>query len=378
MSESSRNAMKRDASPPRGSASSTPSGVAIVRRSSYSMVHGPRAFGERPDHARPGGRLTPEAFESARAAAWTALDAALRKAGDRPERLGAGGVRERGGLFGAAAADLAFARRRFPRDPLTARLEALVLRARAAVYARSGRRQSIRTFLLWGYWRRMAERPLILLAAWSCLLVPAVAGAAWGAADPPAAAGIVPAQFQAAADPPPEGRDYPPAESAAFSVGVMTNNIQVTLAAFAGGIAFGVFTVIPLVFNGLLLGTLAGLAVGAGNGTAFLRLVSSHGPLEISCVVAGGVAGLRMGWALIRPGPRRRGAALRAEARPAIEIAAGTAPFLVICGLCEGFLTGPWLPLPVQAAIGATLFCAYWGLVFFRGRHSTARALARR
>jgi uncharacterized membrane protein SpoIIM required for sporulation len=322
--------------------------------------------------------LTPDAFEAERGAAWTALDAALRKAGDRPERLGAGGVRELGGLYRAAAADLAFARRRFPRDPLTARLEALVLRGRAAVYARSGRRQSIWRFLVRGYWRRMAERPLILLAAWLCLLVPAVAGAAWGAADPPAAAGIVPAQFQAAADPPAEGRDYSPAEGAAFSVGVMTNNIQVTLAAFAGGIAFGVFTVIPLVFNGLLLGTLAGLAVGAGNGTAFLRLVSSHGPLEISCVIAGGVAGLRIGWALIRPGPRRRGTALRAEARPAIEIAAGTAPFLVICGLCEGFLTGPGLPLPVQVLIGAALFCAYWGLVFFRGRHSTARALALR
>src|SRR4051794_33203651 len=150
MSESSRNAMKRDASPPRGSASSTPSGVAIVRRSSYSTVHGPRAFGEPRDHARPGGRLTPETFESERGPAWTALDAALRKAGDRPERLGAAGVRELGGLYRAAAADLAFARRRFPRDPLTARLEALVLRGRAAVYARSGRRQSIWRFLAYG------------------------------------------------------------------------------------------------------------------------------------------------------------------------------------------------------------------------------------
>src|SRR4051794_2599080 len=370
--------MKREPRPPSGSASSTPSGVAIVRRSSYSTVHGPRALGERRHHARPGGRVTPETFTAERGEGWAALDAALRRAGDRPERLGGDGVRELGRLYRAAAADLAFARRRFPRDPPTARLEALVVRARAAVYARAGRRQSVWRFVARGYWQRMAERPLILLAAWLCLLAPAVAGAAWGAVDPPAAAGIVPAQFQAAADPPPEGRDYSPSEGAAFSVSVMTNNIGVTLGAFAGGIAFGTFTVAALVFNGLLLGTVAGLAIGGGSGLAFLRLVSSHGPLEITCIVAGGVAGLRMGWALIRPGPRTRGAALRAEARPAIEIAAGTAPILVICGLAEGFLTGPGLPLAVQALIGATLFCAYWGLVFWRGRHSTARAFARR
>ncbi len=324
--------------------------------------------------------MTPEAFAAERGSAWAALDTAVRRAGDRPERLGADGVRELGALYRAAAADLAFARRRFPRDPLTGRLEALVLRGRAAVYARAGRRRSVWRFFVRGYWRRLAERPAILLAAWLCLLVPAAAGAAWAAADPATAAGLVPAQFQAAADPPASGRNYGAGEGAAFSAAVMTNNIRVTLVAFAGGIAFGVLTVLPIAFNGLLVGVLAGLAVGAGHGAAFLRLISSHGPLELSCIVCGGVAGLRMGWALVRPGPRRRGAALRAEARPAIEIAAGTAPILVICGLAEGFLTGPGIPLPVQVAIGLTLAGTFWTLVAVRGRpdHRTARALARR
>jgi uncharacterized membrane protein SpoIIM required for sporulation len=320
-----------------------------------------------------------ERFEAERVASWTALEAALSRAGDRPERLGGAGVRELGGLYRAAAADLAFARRSFPGDPRTVRLEALVLRARASVYARAGRRASLWAFMRRGYWRRVAERPAILLVAWSLVLVPALAGAAWGAADPATAAGIVPAEFQAAADPPASGRDYAPGEAAAFSASVMTNNIGVTLVAFAGGIAFGVLTALALFYNGLMLGTLAGLSIGAGHGTAFLRLISSHGPLEISCIVVGGVAGLRIGWALIRPGTARRGAALRAEARPAIEIAAGTAPFLVICGFAEGFLTGPSLAVAVQATIGACLFACFWGAVAVLGRdHSAARALARR
>jgi hypothetical protein len=63
-----------------------------------------------------------------------------------------------------------------------------------------------------------------------------------------------------------------------------------------------------------------------------------------------------------------------------VEIAAGTVPWLVICGLCEGFLTGPGIPLAIQALIGASLFVLFWGLVVWRGRvpHSRARALARR
>jgi uncharacterized membrane protein SpoIIM required for sporulation len=309
-----------------------------------------------------------ERFETTREPAWTALEAALKRAGDRPERLGAGGVRELGSLYRATAADLAFARRRFPRDPVTARLEALVLRGRAAVYARSRRRGSVRAFLSRGYWRRIAERPLLILAAWAALAVPAIGGAAWGAADPGTAAGLVPSQFQAAADPPPRGRDFPPAVAARFSAQVMANNIGVALLAFCGGITFGALTVWSLAFNGLLLGVLGGIAVGAGHGTAFLRLVSSHGPLELTCIVVGGIAGLRMGWALIRPGARRRSAALREQARPAVEIAVGTVPWLVVCGLAEGFLTGPGIPVAVQAAIGAALFCLFWGLVAWRGQ----------
>ncbi len=321
---------------------------------------------------------TPERFVAEREAAWEELEAALRRAGDRPERLGADGVRRLGELYRATAADLAFARRTFGDEPLVGRLEGLVLRGRAAVYSRAGRRGSLWSFVSRGYWVRLAERPALLAAAWLLLLVPAVLGALWGLVDAPAAAGLVPADFQSAADPPVGGRDYDAAEASAFSFQVMFNNIQVTLLAFAGGITFGLLTVVALFFNGLLLGTIAGLAIGAGNGIAFLRLVSSHGPLEISCIVVGGVAGLRMGWALIRPGTLRRATSLRQAAIPAVELAAGTAPWLVLCGFLEGFATGPELPVAVQTALGFSLFALFWSLVLVRGRQRTARALARR
>ncbi|MDA0168739.1 stage II sporulation protein M [Solirubrobacter taibaiensis] len=318
--------------------------------------------------------MSAERFEADRAASWGELDAALRQARDKPERLGAAGVRRLGELYRAAAADLAFARRRFPGDPLLGRLEPLVLRGRAAVYGRSERRQSVWQFLSRGYWVRLAERPWLIFAAWALLMAPALLGFVWGMVDSPTAAGLMPAEFQGAADPPVEGRDFDASEASAFSAQVMFNNIQVTLLAFAGGISFGLVTVYALVFNGLILGVIAGLAIGAGNGVAFLRLISSHGPLEISCIVVGGIAGLRMGWALIRPGVLRRGTSLRREAVPAVELAAGTVPWLVLCGVLEGFATGPELPVWFQAGLGFFLMALFWTLVWIRGSRATSRA----
>ena len=78
-----------------------------------------------------------ESFEAERGPAWRRLREALDRARGRPERLGPDGVRELGSLYRAAAADLAYARRRFPGDPVVGRLEALVVAAtRRAIRAR--------------------------------------------------------------------------------------------------------------------------------------------------------------------------------------------------------------------------------------------------
>lgn len=316
-----------------------------------------------------------KAFEAERGGSWSKLSELLARAGSRPDRLEPAAVLELGALYRQAAADLAFARRRFPGDPVVARLEALVVRGRGAVYGHSRRSGRVRDFVSRGYWRRLAERPVVLLVAWLALLAPALGAGVWALADADAALSVVPAALQGAADPPASGRDFGAGQSAAFSTDVMVNNMQVTLVAFAGGITAGAATLLALIFNGAILGIVGGLAIEAGNGGAFLRLVSAHGPLELSCIVAGGVAGLRMGWALIDPGPFARRTALVREARLAIEIALGTLPWLVVCGFAEGFLTGPELPVGVQVGIGIALFCLFWGLVIWRGRPRQNRAL---
>jgi hypothetical protein len=81
-------------------------------------------------------------FVSDRAEGWEELAALVREAGTRPQRLGAKRLLRLGARYRAAAADLALARRLFPGDPLTRRLERLVTEARQSVYATEPRRRS--------------------------------------------------------------------------------------------------------------------------------------------------------------------------------------------------------------------------------------------
>jgi uncharacterized membrane protein SpoIIM required for sporulation len=314
--------------------------------------------------------MTLDRFERERAGGWQALEAALGKARGKPERLGAAGVLELGGLYRAAAADLALARRLFPGDPITGRLEALVVRARAVVYADVGGRPSPLAFISHGYWRLVRERRLALAVA-ATLFVGATAFAlVWGILDPDGAAGLVPGVFIDGADPPRGDRGLTTSQSAAFSSQIFTNNIQVTFLSFAAGLLFAVGGAFLLVYNGLIFGAVLGVAAAHGNLDQVLRLVVAHGVLELSCIVVAAAAGLQMGWALVSPGPLTRPAALAVQARPAMAVVLGTAPWLVVAGLVEGYVSpagwggaGPYI-------VGLALGLAFWSLIAVRGRRT--------
>ena len=314
--------------------------------------------------------MTLEDFTHDRGSAWSELDELVGSAGRKPEKLGAARVRRLGELYRSAAADLALARRRFPGDPVTLRLEQRVGRARQLVYDAPTRRESAKEWITHGYWRSVR-------ALWRELLVAAVltfgtAGltGVWADHNPGAAGGLVPGAYQSVTQPRPHGADLrlPASERSALSTEIFTNNIRVTLLAFAAGITAGIGTGLLLLFNGLQLGVIGGLAIGSGNGRIFFELVTAHGLLELSCIVVAAAAGMRMGWALIEPGRRTRAQALGAEARNSIKVVLGTAPWLVLAGLIEGFLTPAGLGLPAVLAIGITAASAFWLLVLVLGR----------
>jgi uncharacterized membrane protein SpoIIM required for sporulation len=307
-----------------------------------------------------------ERFIRERGGAWAELETLVAKARGRAERLDPEGIRRLGTLYRSTAADLALARRRFPNDPVRVRLEDLVRRAGAAVYHGRAERTSVVEFFSRTVWVRIAERPAFLLASALFLLAPALLAALWALNDPGSATSFVPSEFQGATDPPREDGTTVGQETA-FTAYLFTNNIRVTIIAFALGITAGIGTAGILAFNGILLGTVAGLAIEAGNGRAFLEFIIPHGPIELSCVVVAGAAGLRLGWAIVDPGNEPRLQAIGRNGREAIEMVLGAMPWLVAAGLSEAFVRGSGWPLPLLMLVGLGLFAAFWGLVYFRG-----------
>jgi len=308
-------------------------------------------------------------FVSERAPTWIELEALIDRVGRRPRRLGADGVRRLGECYRATAADLALARRRFPGDPVVVRLERLVHRGRHVVYNAPSSRTSVLGFFANGYWRRVRERKAMLAISFLCVAVPTLLGGYWAWRDPGPASGLAPSQYQSVTQPrtPGQSLGLTVDQETAMASKIFTNNIGVTFLAFAGGLVFGLGTVYVLLQNGVLIGVVGGLSIGSGNGRAFFELVTAHGILELSCIIVSGAAGLRLGWSIIDPGNRTRGEALRQEARAAIEIVLGTAPWLVVAGLVEGFLTPSGTGLPTVLAVGCSLGAIYWGLMLWRG-----------
>ena len=308
-------------------------------------------------------------FVRERTPTWTELERLVEGGGNSPARLGSAGVLRLGSCYRAVAADLAFARRRFPSDPIVGRLERLTQRGRHAVYNTSGSRNTVLAFVTRGYWRRVRERPALLVIAVVCLALPTLLSGYWAWRDPGAASGLAPSAYQSVTQPRPDGQDLGVSvdEQSDLAARIFTNNIQVSFLAFAGGILLGLGTLYLLIQNGIMLGAVAGLAIGAGNGRPFFELVVAHGVLELSCIVVAGAAGLRLASAIVDPGTRPRMDALRIEARAAVEIVLGTAVWLVVAGLVEGFLTPAGKGLAVVLVVGFGLGALFWGLILWRG-----------
>jgi uncharacterized membrane protein SpoIIM required for sporulation len=128
---------------------------------------------------------------------------------------------------------------------------------------------------------------------------------------------------------------------------IMTNNITVTFLAFALGMTFGVGTTYLMAFNGLLLGTIAGLCHTHGLDVPFWSFLLPHGVIELTAIYIAGAGGLLLATAMIAPGDLPRRDALVARAKQAGRLVLGCVPLLIVAGIIEGFFS----PSPVSPVI---------------------------
>jgi len=148
------------------------------------------------------------------------------------------------------------------------------------------------------------------------------------------------------------------------------NNIGIAFQTFAGGLLFGLGTLFYLLFNGLMIGAIAGHLTGIGYHQPFWSFVIGHGAFELTAITLAGAAGLKLGAALIAPGRLGRGEALRLAAARAVRLIAGATLMLLIAAFIEAYWSSmTFTSASVKYAVGALLWLLV-GLYFTLGGRS--------
>ncbi len=147
------------------------------------------------------------------------------------------------------------------------------------------------------------------------------------------------------------------------------NNIGVSFQTFASGILFGVGTIFFLVYNGLLMGAVAGHLTNAQFTETFFTFVVGHGSFELTAICIAGAAGLKLGYALLAPGNISRTESLKRASSVAIKLVYGVIIMLTIAAFIEAFWSSNNILLPWQKyLVGGLLWALVIGYLVFSGR----------
>lgn len=158
-----------------------------------------------------------------------------------------------------------------------------------------------------------------------------------------------------------------------FAAFLFSHNTRIAIFVFGLG-AFACLPAILLtIYNGTILGAFLALYVDRGLGWELGGWLSIHGVTELSaiCIAAGG--GLRLGRAVLFPGPYRRRDALRLAGRDAVKVALVAAIMLVAAALLEGFGRQLIGSTQLRYAIGWGVGLCWLAWFLFGGRPWHAR-----
>lgn len=308
-----------------------------------------------------------DVFVTAHRREWDRLDELTRHS----RSLSGAEVDELVDLYQRAATHLSAIRTSAPDPVLLAWLSGLVARARGVVTA-SGvpAYREVALFFLRRFPAAVYRARWWWLSAAAGFVVVAIALAWWVYANPDVQGSIAtPDEVRQLID-----QDfasyYSSHPAGAFAFQVWTNNAWLAALAIASGGLLGIPIPYLLWQNAANVGVIAGLMAAHGRLDLFFGLILPHGLLELTAVFVASGVGMRLGWTIIAPGDRPRGAAVAAEGRAAVGVALGLVAVLLLSGIVEAFVTPSGLPTWARIGIGVGVWLGFLGYVFVLGRRA--------
>lgn len=277
-------------------------------------------------------------------------------------------------LYRRCCHHLALSRQRRYDHAVEARLNRIAVRGYRHLYRqRGGSLDAVWHFLAVGFPRLVRAHAAYFWLATVLFYGPGLAMGLMVLAEPDTVYALLDAeqvrQFEAMYQAAPDSPRGAAADWTAFGYYVL-NNVSIAFRTFASGLVAGLGTLFFLTMNGLYLGAVFGHLVHAGSATNLLSFVITHGAFELTALVISGVAGLRLGAAVVLPGRYTRLAALRRAAPVCARLIAGVAVMLVVAALLEAFWSATTHAPPVKIAVGSLAWCAVAGGLLLGGRGS--------
>lgn len=149
------------------------------------------------------------------------------------------------------------------------------------------------------------------------------------------------------------------------------NNIGIGLRMIAGGVLATLGAVLVTAQQGIVIGAMFGYVHYSGNTGRFYTFVAGHSSFELMGLIICGVAGTRLGMAVLNPGGLSRAEALKATAKTALPLIYGGPLLLLLAAFVEGFWSASSVAPPVKHLVGMAGWLLVGGWLLFAGRGSS-------
>jgi len=144
------------------------------------------------------------------------------------------------------------------------------------------------------------------------------------------------------------------------------HNTSIAFASFAAGILAGFGTIYFLLYNGIVLGTIAGYVNALGYGDHFWKFVTAHSVLELTGLILAGAAGLFLGYSIVKANKYRRRDWLNLQMKNILKLLTPAVFCIGLAAVIEGNLSPSLVSFTVRIIVASSslLLLVFYFFIF--------------